>query len=302
MTHVVAERTLLRVVLGCELESRYSVGSIVLAGDTSEEIFGVTMPGKRQSNFHIFEAEEWLLGFASVTPSDDLAGVTGHLYHEMLSLTHGRHLARIWNYVPAINELGASGLENYREFCRGRSMAFERFHGVGFKAALPAASAVGNEGDRLSVVFAAHPATPRHFENPLQLPAYDYPVDYGPRAPSFARASTVENVPKPVVFISGTAAIRGHRSIAPGDTVGQIDCALENLHVISHAAGLGVDLSAKAGWRRNFKVYIRHEADLKEVMAILNRRLFRDGDRVSYVKADICRAELNFEIEATLCG
>ena len=35
---------------------------------------------------------------------------------------------------------------------------------------------------------------------------------------------------------------------------------------------------------------------------MLERRLFREGDRVTYLHAAICRAELNVEIEATLWG
>ena len=58
-------------------------------------------------------------------------------------------------------------------------------------------------GSTASVVFAATEATPRHFENPLQVPAYEYPGEYGPRSPSFARATVVAQ-PGPCLFVSGT--------------------------------------------------------------------------------------------------
>src|SRR6185369_4357459 len=103
----------------------------------------------------------------------------------------------------AINESGPGEMENYRIFCRGRSLAFERHFCAGFKARLPAASAVGSKSSALTVAFAASTRPPRHVENPLQVPAYDYPGEYGPRAPSFARATIVPGANDATVFISG---------------------------------------------------------------------------------------------------
>jgi enamine deaminase RidA (YjgF/YER057c/UK114 family) len=132
--------------------------------------------------------------------------------------------------------------------------------------------------------------------------AYDYPGAYGPRAPSFARATVVTGPAGATVFISGTAAIRGHATIAPHSTRLQLDCTLENLHGIAAACGLGSGLGAEAGALRHFKVYVRHAADQPMVAAILQERLLTDVDRVTYLQADICRASLLVEIEATLFG
>jgi len=204
--------------------------------------------------------------------------------------------------VPAINATGPGGLENYRAFCRGRSLGFEQHYGRGFKMVLPAASAVGRPASALTVVFAAGSGQPRHVENPLQVPAYDYPTDYGPRAPSFARATVVPGPAHATVFISGTAAIRGHATIAPHSLRRQLECTLENLQAISAACGLGATLAAGTGATRHFKVYVRHAADQALVESILQERLLTDTDRVSYVQSDICRASLLVEIEASLFG
>ncbi len=152
------------------------------------------------------------------------------------------------------------------------------------------------------MVFAAGRGQPRHVENPLQVPAYDYPGEYGPRAPSFARASVVTGPAHRTVFISGTAAIRGHASIAPHSLALQVDCMLENLREISRACGLGPDLARGGRGQRHFKVYLRQAADQPLVAATLAAKLLSDGDRVSYLQADICRAELRVEIEASLFG
>jgi enamine deaminase RidA (YjgF/YER057c/UK114 family) len=161
---------------------------------------------------------------------------------------------------------------------------------------------VGTEDEQLTIVFAACATEPKHFENPRQVPAYDYPKKHGPRPPSFSRATLVPTGSRADVFISGTASIEGHETVASGDTAGQIVQTVSNLRAISKTCGLGDDLGAACGGERHFKVYLRHPADLAAVKQALDRTFFTFADRVSYLRADICRAELNLEIEATVLG
>jgi enamine deaminase RidA (YjgF/YER057c/UK114 family) len=140
-------------------------------------------------------------------------------------------------------------------------------------------------------------------ENPRQVPAYDYPSEHGPRPPCFARATMVSGANgRGDVFISGTSSIRGHASIAPGETAAQVACTLENLREISVACGCGPDLARGRVVERHFKVYLRHAADWAAVKAALEGTLLAPADTVSYLRADVCRRELNVEIEATLMG
>ena len=64
----------------------------------------------------------------------------------------------------------------------------------------------------------------------------------------------------------------------------------------------GKFLGAARGGQRHFKVYLRHRTDLAEVKQALDRSFFGAGDKISYLRSDICRAELNLEIEATVLG
>lgn len=302
MSTATADSSLLKISLGAGLAGMFDAGLPVLAGQAEENVFGAAQPAGRSGAMALFEARGWLLGAATVPVHSALEKVSQELYEDIFRATRGLHLARIWNYVPAINQPGPAGLENYRIFCRGRSLAFERQYGAGFKVKLPSASAVGTKSAALTIVFAAGPVAPRHVENPLQVPAYDYPGEYGPRAPSFARATVVREADLATAFISGTAAIRGHATVAPGNVRLQLDCALENLREISHACGLGPNLGQGGGGTRHFKVYLRHAADHPLVAAILQERLLTGADRVSYLHADICRTPLLVEIEASLFG
>lgn len=301
MSLTAAEFPPLKIALGADVAGVVEAALPVLGGAPVETPFPGAQPAGRAGALSLFRKDDWLVGGATVyTGGLGLEEVAQQLYADIFQAAHGLHLARIWHYVPAINAAGPGGLENYRIFCRARSLAFERQYGAGFRQLLPAASAVGSPGGALSVVFAASPVPPRHVENPLQVSAYDYPEDYGPRAPSFARATIVPGPGRGTVFISGTAAIRGHATVAPHQLGPQLDCTLENLAEISQACGLGADLGRPGRATRQFKVYLRHASDQPAVAAVLERRLVTKSDCVSYLQADICREPLLVEIEATL--
>jgi chorismate lyase / 3-hydroxybenzoate synthase len=271
----------------------------VLGGAEEETLFTGAEAIGTEDGFSLFDDGGWLLGFWVGDAAPDLGAQTKEIYSNMLGLTRarGRSLARIWNYVPEINEDSLEGLENYRVFCRGRAQAFESEPDG---AVPPAASAVGGTAGRLAVLFAAAPNAPRRLENPEQVPAYEYPPEHGPRSPSFSRASQVEVNGRRYTFVSGTAAIKGHVTIAPDSLAGQIDCTLDNLRLISGVCGLGEDLGAGRARERHFKVYLRNVADLAAARAELDARLLRADDRVCWLHSDICRAALKLEIEATV--
>jgi enamine deaminase RidA (YjgF/YER057c/UK114 family) len=231
--------------------------------------------------------------------ASELAERTQSLYRRVLDATRGRHLYRIWNYVPQINSYTA-GLENYRAFCQGRSLAFEASFGGEFQPQLPAASAVGYDAAQLKVIFVAGETPPVHCENPEQVPAYLYPPEHGPRAPSFARATVARDGRRTWTFISGTSAIKGHQTVAPGAFDAQLECTLDNLRLMSRKSGLGDDLGAHRTASRQFKIYLRHAADFAAAQKQLDRSLFTQTDVVTYLQAEICRAALNIEIEATI--
>lgn len=288
----------LRLIFGdAAVEGDIRIATPWLAGSRSEELFAHATPVPGPPGVALYRSGSLLLGHVRepFVPAE-LTARSESLYRRLLAAACGRRLYRIWNYVPQINAEHA-GLEHYRAFCAGRSQAFEAEFGGGFQRQLPAASAVGCEGGAIDVIFVAGEAAPSHVENPEQIPAYLYPREHGPRSPSFARATLAIDGTSTWTFISGTAAIKGHQTVAAGDLTAQLECTLDNLRLISRAAGLGGDLAAS---RRHFKVYLRHPRDLATAQAHLARDLLRSTDEVTYLHAAICRAALAVEIEATL--
>lgn len=271
----------------------------VLAGPPDECLLAGVGEPELRDGFMIFRAGTQIAGFALANPEHELETAAADLYRRLFAVTQGFHLQRIWNYIPDINAVPA-GLENYRRFCRGRSLAFEKHFGRDFEQRLPAASGVGALRGPLALAFLAGTTAPRHFENPQQIPAFHYPPEYGPRAPSFSRATVVAEATRGTqLYISGTAAIRGHATVAPHDLERQVACTVENLNLIGTAAGAG-RMMGGPDWSRQFKVYLRHAADLEPAQAQLQRVLLQREDRVSYLQADLCRADLLVEIEAVL--
>lgn len=275
-----------------ELAADLRVAIPVLAGPRLEVLPAPRLAGGAAAGLRV--------GFEQIDVAEGgLDAASEALYRRLLARAGDDHLCRIWNYVPAINaEVG--GLENYRAFCRGRSLAFERAWGAGFTRRLPAASALGGPCGQLTAIFVASPDEPEPVENPEQVPAYEYPVDHGPRSPSFSRATRLAGPAEEWVFVSGTAAVKGHATIAPDHLGEQIACTLDNLALIGTASGVGRDLGRGAGWTRQFKVYLRHAADLAEARAALEGPLLDARDQVIWLESDICRAALRIEIEATL--
>lgn len=302
-----ALRPACRVVFGAQAAALSSadphalgVALPVLAGLAEECLFASADAFKTVDRFHVFRRDGQIAGFAIAPSEQELEAAAADLYRQLFEVARDFHLQRIWNYVPAINAV-PDRLENYRRFCRGRSVAFERQFGRNFEQRLPAASAVGAIGGPLALAFLGGSVVPRHFENPRQIPAFHYPPQYGPRAPSFSRATLVHDpAGRKQLFISGTAAIRGHATVAPDDLLEQLACTVENLGIIAETAGAGADVGRAEEWQRHFKIYLRHASDLGPARAYLQQSLLRPADQVSYLRADLCRADLLVEIEAVL--
>ncbi len=212
-----------------------------------------------------------------------------------LEATAFRHFVRIWNYVPAIN-VDTDGLERYRQFNAGRQQGF-RATGRATVGRVPAASAVGTVDGPLVVYFLASRVEPLPIENPRQVSAYLYPGEYGPASPTFSRAAVLPLEGQPLLFVSGTASIVGHRSVHADDVARQVDETLVNIEAVVAQANRAAPSAGFALSELRYRCYLRRPDDLECVRGTLAVRLGADAHAV-FVHADICRRELLVEIEA----
>lgn len=201
------------------------------------------------------------------------------------------HILRLWNYMDAINE-GEGDNERYRHFCSGRARGLNPSARNGYSAA----TAIGcRDGRRILQVYGlAAREEGVAIENPRQVSAWSYPRQYGPVAPTFARAT---RTPAGQLLVSGTAAVVGHQSQHLGDTLAQLDETLRNLDSLLAAAGphiasQGIDATL-------LKVYLREPADATAVEQHLRHHLPGQSAPLILI-GDICRQDLRIEIDGIL--
>lgn len=239
-----------------------------------------------------------------IPASDDYAGQVQKAYAHVFDLIDGLgypDLFRMWNYIGSINDPNGVGVETYRDFCVGRAEAFAHYG-----KDMPAATGAGSLGDGISFyLLSGRAGSATHIENPHQVPAYRYPVRYGPKSPSFARATHFAPPGRcrdsQRLFISGTASIVGHETRHAGDVEAQCYVALNNIEQLIGSAnlerhGLQVkrdDLSFDA-----VKVYVRRMEDIPLVASRCARYFDDPATRIAYLNVDICRSDLLVEIEA----
>ena len=201
-------------------------------------------------------------------------------------------LLRCWNFLHDINR-GAQDQERYRQFCLGR---YQALAGVpGFERSLPAATAIGMHEPGLLVYFLAGKVPGTQVENPRQVPAFQYPRMYGPRSPSFSRATFARFGDVDHLLVSGTASVVGHATRHPHETTPQLDETLANLEALL-AHGAATHLGGRAWRPETLRLYVRNRADVPALRPALERVLGRDAPLV-LLEGDICRADLRLEIE-----
>ncbi len=233
---------------------------------------------------------------ADKTPLQQATESAYHQVFTLLDTLHFPYLFRFWNYISDINAY-SFGLERYRQFNLGRQDAFLA-HGRDVIGNVPAACALGSAQGPLTIGFLAGRVAPLSIENPRQVSAYEYPRQYGPRTPTFSRASLVRIGNNEVLFVSGTASIVGHATMHPADVVAQTRETMANIEAVLAEANRQTSRPGFEMASLHYKVYVRNPVDLEQIRAEL-RHCVGDTLKAVYLQADVCRQDLLLEIEAT---
>lgn len=249
--------------------------------------------------------EHYALVAISVDEVDgDIAGAAQTAYERLITCVRPSahpYLLRIWNYFGDINAGDGDG-ERYRRFCVGRALGVDGM----FNDPPPAATAIGGDAEdgpaRVQVIAlcARQPAVA--LENPRQTPAWRYPREFGPVSPGFSRGALLDtDTDRPRLLASGTASIVGHVSQHVGDIGAQLRESLANLD------SLLAEGEKKCGRRfplaacETLRVYLRHAADLAVAKAVVAQSRL-PAERVLYLRGDVCRRELDVEIEGVFAA
>ena len=100
----------------------------------------------------------------------------------------------------------------------------------------------------------------------------------------------------PLLFVSGTASIVGHRTAHAGDVVSQTRETVTNIRALVAEANRVAGAELFATGRLRYKAYVRRPGDLAAVAHEF--AAFEPAASVVYLNADVCRAGLLAEIEA----
>jgi len=219
--------------------------------------------------------------------------------HDALESTGFPSLLRMWNIFPDIN-IKDQKLERYRSFCIGRHQALSSWHFL--EEQLPAASAIGSRDGKLLIYFLAARQSGIQIENPRQISAFHYPTHYGPKSPSFSRATLKNWGKNQHLYISGTASIVGHETRHASDYAAQLEETLTNINTIIDQANNMyalpcVDFSELDAIR----VYIRDPQHADHILDTLQTRS-KNKCKIQALQGDICRSDLLLEIEGFFTG
>lgn len=281
------------------------VDTPVSGGDAVYEVWTSGEPVTRYRDESITGAgnEDLFFGCMSArfVSAEDLSETAQRTYCRIFDfLQRGAYpnLLRVWNYFPDINAVEA-GIERYRSFSVGRHEAFVRYNRKVEDS--PSACALGSHGGPLVIYFLASRFPGVQIENPRQTSAYHYPRQYGPRSPTFSRATLAFRGDSQTLFISGTASIVGHVTVHPESVILQTRETLANIRAV-------IDQACREGFRFAgfgngvaLKAYVRHAGHLDVVRDIIRAECGGVRELV-VLQADICRTDLLLEIEAVCWG
>lgn len=200
-------------------------------------------------------------------------------------------IIRQWNYIERITDFEEDD-QHYQSFNNSRSRFYAKTKwGGGY----PAATGIGaNLGGVLvdfdAVKFKVADAFSTPIDNKLQVAAHAYSdqvletADQLKTTPKFERAKSMTFGERRLVYISGTAAIRGENSLEGVGLEKQLQITMENIAELTGEAKPVL-----------LRVYLKYPEDYEEAARLMDS--YQLQIPISYMWADVCRDELLIEIE-----
>lgn len=201
---------------------------------------------------------------------------------------------RQWNYIEGIT-FESLGSQNYQEFNDARSAFYNR---ADWSQGYPAATGIGmSRGGVMIELYATKGKSllNRPIDNPMQISAHSYSQNVlagnenNKTTPKFERARIVGNT----IYISGTAAIHGEKSIGSNNTLMQAAATMEIMDYL--ISPVNIPIACKSTEYDLLRVYVKHAEDVEGVKNFMDTHY--PVPQKQYLVSDICRPELLIEIE-----
>ncbi len=218
-------------------------------------------------------------------------------------------IVRQWNYIENISLIERDH-QNYQAFNDSRSQFYAN---ADWSLGYPAATGIGTQSGGVMVEVIAikgNELINKALDNPLQIAAHKYsqgvligavdPCFKQRTTPKFERARIVGYPDRQVIYISGTAAIRGETSLISDDIMEQTQITMQNIDYLISPENLPFEGALRV--YKMLRIYVKNPLQMEEVRTWMKAN-YPDIIKI-YICADICREELLLEIEgiAELCN
>lgn len=214
-------------------------------------------------------------------------------------------IVRQWNYIQDITII-ENNQQYYQVFNDARSHFYAR---TDWPRGFPAATGIGTrQGGVMIEVIAidGDNLINQPLDNPLQISAHQYSgkVLHGDpdsnlemlTTPKFERARVVGSNDRQIVYVSGTASIRGEESLMINDAVGQTQITMENIGRL--IAPANYPFQEACFECKMLRIYVGKY----ELMPLIFNYMKLNYPEIKtvFVCADVCREELLVEIEGII--
>lgn len=205
-------------------------------------------------------------------------------------------IVRQWNYLERITEF-CHGKQRYQDFNDIRSHFYSLSQ---WQRGYPAATGIGTQWGGIQIDFNAVKGDVNllPLDNDWQRAAHVYSdevlISGKKETPKFERGKLVSDKEQGLIYISGTAAIRGEDSIE-GGILAQTRITMENILHLIEAEDVADETLFHSGKIEFLRVYLKDEEDVLSAKEEMDKHY--SGIPTAYLCADVCREELLIEIE-----
>lgn len=200
-------------------------------------------------------------------------------------------ILRQWNYMEGITAFAGTD-QHYQAFNNVRSAHYRKTQ---WPTGYPAATGIGTHFGGVSIavdaaLLTASDAYVTPIDNRLQVAAHAYSgevlevANQRKSTPKFERAKCLICGKERLIYVSGTAAIRGEESLKQAGLARQLEVTMENIKELIGSAPLVY-----------LRVYLKNPADYAEAACLLAK--YALAIPITFMWTDVCREELLIEIE-----